>query len=225
LYNVHLGAIADAQVVITDKNFRVISAGIPFHYSESINYVSKDYTSSLGDNVNFSFKFFDKIYQYVDTITVREKYRLDFSGKALPSRYLDMNMNDVFSTLKNNDYYYFMGEYIENDTHECFLIKNDSKESSITLVFRDKKSGKLKGGRNFLLDNQTLIFSAPFTSYRDEFISAFDPYGIHGALSKMKKEDNQKDLYELLYAIFGNLKDDDNPVLIKYRLKKFSYDK
>jgi hypothetical protein len=111
---------SDMQVLITDKNFRIISAGFPYHYSKSLNYSTKDYTSSLERRVNFALKFSDKVYQYLDTLSVREKYRLDFSEKGLPDRYLKMSVDEVFETLKSANYYFFMGDDTENDTHESF---------------------------------------------------------------------------------------------------------
>jgi hypothetical protein len=167
--NGHMEEFSEMQVLITDKNFRIISAGFPYHYSKSLDYSTKDYTSSLEKRVNFALKFSDKVYQYVDTLSVREKYRLDFAGKGLPARYLEMSVDEVFKTLKSTNYYYFMGDYTENDTHESFQILNDSKKSTRTLVFRDKASGKLSGG-NMISDNsRILLFSAPFTTYKNEF--------------------------------------------------------
>jgi len=108
-YNIHMDDVSGMQVLITDKAFRIISAGLPFHYAKSLNYSILDYTSASGTNVNFALKFSDKVYQYVDTFTVKEKYHLDFSKKKIPDRYLDMNWSNVYKILKENDYYFFYG--------------------------------------------------------------------------------------------------------------------
>jgi hypothetical protein len=217
--NIHMEKSSEMQVLITDKNFRIISARFPYHYSESLNYVTKDFTSSLEERVNFAFKFSDKVYQYLDPLSVWEKYRLDFSEKGVPDRYLEMSWEEVYKTLKSTDYYYFMGDYTENDTHECFQILNDSKRSFRTLIFRDKASGKLAGG-NVISDNsRILLFSAPFTAYKDVFIGAFDAYHVYRMLSKLKKDKKNQTLFNRLNDLFGHLGEDANPILIKYKLK------
>jgi hypothetical protein len=218
-YNVHLGDFSDKQVLITDKNFRVISAGLPFHYSKNLNFVTKNYTSSLGKKVNFAFKFSNKVYQYVDTFSVQEKYQLDFSGKGFPTRYLDMNWEKVQAELKDNNYYFFMGDYLENDIHECFQIRNLNKKPYRLLIYRDKMSGKLKGG-DFI--TEVNIISAPLTTYKNEFIGALNGYSAFNTLSELKKDEKHKDAYDRYYELFGNIDEDANPILIKYTLKSFN---
>ena len=219
--NIHMEGFSEMQVLITDKNFRIISAGFPYHYDNALRYEMKDYTSSFGKKVNFAFKFSDKVYGYVDTLTVQEKYRLDFSGKELPARYLGMSSKEVFDALKSTDYYFFMGNYIENDTHEYFLILNHSKKSRRTILFRDKTSGKLKGGNILPEDSYILLFTAPFTARKNEFIGALDTYGIHLMLSELKKDEKYKAAYNRLNDLFGHLEEDANPVLVRYTLKNF----
>ena len=217
--NLHLEGYSEMQVLITDKNFRIISAGFPYHYSKSINYATKDYTGSIGKSVNFAFKFSDKVYHYVDSLSVQEKYQLDFAGKELPDRYLEMSLDDVFKALKNTNYYFFMGDYVENETHESFLINNWSKKSPRTLIFRDKASGKLSGG-NIISGNRTIYtFTAPFTAYKDEFIGVFDMYEINRSLSELKKYEKYKEAYGYLNELFGHLDEDANPILVRYKLK------
>ncbi len=219
IYNVHLEGITEMQVFITDKNFRIISAGLPFHYSKALNYSTKDYTSSIGEKVNFAFKFSDKVYGYVDSLSVQEKYRLDFAGKGLPDRYLEMSTDDVFEALKSNNYNFFMGDYVENETHESFQLLNYSRKSIRTLLFRDKASGKLSGGNIIQEDSHILLFTAPFTAYKDEFIGAYDTYRVCRMLSELKKDAKHKAVYNRLNDMFGHLDEDANPILVRYKLK------
>lgn len=221
IYDIQLGDFSGMQLLITDKNFRIISAGFPFHHVAALNYVTKDNANSFGKEVNFAFSFSDKIYRYVDTLSVREKFQLDFGRKGLPNRYLEKGWNEVYETLKSNDYYFFMGDYTENETHESFQILNFSKDMHRTLIFRDKTSGKMTGG-NFVSDGKTLIFSAPFTTYKDEFIGALDGYSIYRTLSELKKDKQRQTTYNRMYDLFGHLTEDANPVLVRYRLKNIN---
>ncbi len=218
-YNVHMGGISEMQVFITDKNFRIISAGLPYHYSEALNYSTKDYTNSIGKSVNFAFKFSDRVYGYVDSLSVQEKYQLDFAGKGLPDRYLEMSTDDVFDALKSNNDNFFMGDYVENETHESFQLLNYSRKSIRTLLFRNKASGKLSGGNIIPEDSHILLFTAPFTAYKDEFIGAYDTYRVCRMLSELKKDAKHKAVYNRLNELFGHLDEDANPILVKYKLK------
>ena len=218
-YNVHLDELSDLQVLITDKNFRIISAGLPFHYSKHLLYSTEKYVSSLGKKVNFAFKYSDKIYQYVDTLSVLEKYWLDFSEKGIPNKYLKMSSVEGYDAIKKNNYYFFMGEYLENDTHESFKISNFRKKSFNSLIYRDKISGKLKGGN--IISNINIIPS-PLTTYKNEFIGALSGYTIFNILSELKKDEKHKTTYNRLNNLLGHLDEDANPVLIKYILKSIN---
>lgn len=211
--NNHLEKLSKMQVLITDRNFRIISTGLPFHYSENLNYGITDYTSSFMNDTNFSFKFSNKIYQYVDTLSIQEKYQLDFSDKELPNKYLEMSDKEVLNTLKNNDFYYFMGNYIKNDTHEYFTLYNRyNKMTYQTFIFRDKVSGKLIGGNKISLNDNIPFFSFPLTAYKNEFIGAISPQSINYYLSENEEKWKNN-------ALFDQVDSDSNPILVKYNLK------
>lgn len=210
--NNHLGELSKMQILITDRNFRIISTEFPFHYSENINYGITDYAYSFMEDINFSFKFSDKIYQYVDTLHIQEKYYLDFSDKKLPDKYLKTNTREVFNTLKDNDFYYFMGNFIQNDTHEYFALYNRyNKMTYQTFIFRDKASGKLTGGNKISLNDNIPFFSFPLTAYKNEFIGAINSQSINYYLSENKEK--------LKNNIFDQVDSDSNPILVKYTLK------
>lgn len=211
--NEHLSEFSEMQVFITDENFRIISTGLPFHYSKSLTLGITDYTNSFKDQVEFSLKFSDKIYQYIDTSTVREKYQLDFSKKRLPSEHL-MNTENIINVLKQNDYYYFMGNFVENETHEYFsLYNNFNKKAFQTFIFRDKSTGKFTGGNIILLENESIpLFATPLTADENEFIGSVTTSSIAQYLSERKE-------LGINNTVLDKLNPDDNPVLIKYKLK------
>ena len=210
--NNHLKQYSDMQVFITDKKFRIVSAGFPFHYSKEINWGVTDYTSSWLDNTYFSFKFTHLIYQYVDTANVRVKYQLDFLNKAIPNRCLQMNMNELFDVLEGTDYYYFMGQYVENETHECFVLHNNHNRSSFkTFIFRNKETKQLIGGNKIILNDTIPFFGHPIASYEDKFIGVVNSESVFNFL----KENNNKRKYSKL----EQLDEDANPILAIYKLK------
>lgn len=213
-HNVHLGSLSTMQILISDTTFRIISAGFPFHYPKGNSYSITDYTNSFGNNVNFSFKFSDKIYQVEDTLSVNEMYQLDFKKKTFPEAYLKLGNKELLEKLKHNDSYYYMGDFVECETHEYFAIYNNfNKKAYHTLIFRDKSTGKFMGGNRVLLDTGTIpLFSFPLASYKDKFIGAASSLAIHRYLLEKKTELKENELLK-------NIDDDSNPVLVIYHLK------
>lgn len=211
--NNHLKDLSKMQILITDRNFRIISAGLPFHYSENINYGITDYTSSFMNDINFSFKFSNIIYQYVDTLCIQTKYLLDFSDKELPAQYIETSTKEILDVLKNNNFYYFMGDFIENNTHEYFALNNRyNKKAGKTFIFRDKANRRLIGGNKILLNDNIPFFGYPLTAYKNEFIGAISSQVINSYLSENQgKWKNSK--------LFDQIDSDSNPILIKYTLQ------
>lgn len=216
--NNHLKEVSEMQVLITDRNFRIISAGLPFHYSLHNSYGITDYTDSFKEKVSFAPKFSNRIYQYVDSVHIREKFLLDFKKKELPAEFLKMETEELFKVLKNNDYYYFMGDFVENDSHEYLsLYNNYNKKTYQTLIFRDKNSNYLQGVNKILLNDLFPIFGYPLVGYEDKFIGAVNPNVIHNYISKKRKQG------KIPSSFPTDVEEDSNPVLIRYKLKKNNF--
>ena len=124
-----------------------------------------------------------------------------------------MSDKEVLNTLKNNDFYYFMGNYIKNDTHDYFTLNNRyNKMTYQTFIFRDKVSGKLIGGNKISLNDNIPFFSFPLTAYKNEFIGAISPQSINYYLSENEEKWKNN-------TLFDQVDSDSNPILVKYNLK------
>jgi hypothetical protein len=216
-WNVHLDELSNMQILISDTTFRIISAGFPFHYPKENSFGIADYTNSFDNNVNFSFKFSDKIFQFEDTLSVKKRYQLDFKKKQFPEKYtIELSYSEILKVLKQNNYYYYMGDFVECATHEYFAIYNDfNKKTYQTLIFRDKSTGEFIGGNQVLIDTGSIpLFNFPLASYKDEFIGVVSSLAINRYLSEKETHSTDDEL-------FKNIDDDSNPILIKYKLKRF----
>ncbi|MDR0559059.1 MAG: 6-bladed beta-propeller [Prevotellaceae bacterium] len=210
-YNVHLNELYGLQVLITDSTFRIIAAGLPYLYPKENYYGNYDYTNSFGNSVHFAFKFSDKVYQLENAYSVKECYQLDFHKKRIPEQYLE-NTDVFIKESRQNDCYYYLGDYIECATHENFSLYNAfNRKAFKTFIFRDKSTGNLIGGNQVFVDSDTApLFASPLTGWKDEFIGAIPAIAIHNSLTE-RKTNNE---------ILKNIDEDANPVLVKYKLKR-----
>lgn len=118
--NGHLGKFKDHTLFVTDKNFKLKSVALPFYFN-NINYGGYNY---LYHNYTFNItqRFVDTIYQYTSTTNqLDSKFVLDFEKKRLPDKFLEGSMPEFRDAIKNNNYYYFLGEYLETEHQDAFL--------------------------------------------------------------------------------------------------------
>jgi hypothetical protein len=217
--NRHLGSLSEHQIFITDKQFRLKSAGFPYQYSKENNYEGDRYINLFDKSINFTFKFTNTIYQYSNDSTVKAKYAIDISDKEVPSQIIkESSADDFFTEVRQNNYYFFMGEYVENIKHDFFILENWYIRD-YTFIFRDKNSGNIRVGT--VLKNGPEVFpiiNTPIASRDSCFISYFIPQytaELKNLLSSnimLSKEDKIK---------IRNLQEEDNPVLMFYELKPF----
>jgi hypothetical protein len=218
--NTHLGYSENYQLLMTDENFKLKSVGIPYIYSKELRYGIQDYTQATDKNINFTLSFNDTVYQYMNSKEIKAKYRLDFSSKSFPENLLKkLASMDFFQSAKDNDYYYFMGDYVENDSHDFFQLENRHIKMA-TSIFRDKKSGNILASTSLSYFQTAPVIRTPKTSEDSLFISYFQPHNIEefklflaGCDWKMLTSEDKIKLEQL--------QEDDNPVLMFYKLKSF----
>lgn len=213
--NQHLGKFKDYTLLVTDKNFKLKSAALPFYFGHisyiGYNYLYNNYTFNVTQNL------VDTIYQYTSTTNqLDSKFVLNFKDKKLPDKFLEGSTQEFEDAIKNNNYYFFLGEYLETEHQDAFFLKN-SHTGFKTVIYRDKKSKKLTGGTHAIYDSEKQIPSIgfPTASYRNYFISR------HYHSSSDSLLFNSMFLSEKEKKIIANMKEDDNPLLIFFELKDF----
>lgn len=212
--NEHLGHLEDFTLLVTDKNFKVESVGLPtfprdIHFG-GYNYLYKNNTIKVTQNLT------DTIFQYISgTDQLKVKYVLDYSKKKIPEQYLLVSHSEFKNITKHNDYYFYIGQYLETESQNVFFLEN-AYIGTQTIVYRDKKSGSLRGGTNADFNqNEIPPIAFPKAAYGNYFISSYLPSKKDSFLSKssiISSEDKLK---------VKGLIEDDNPVLVFYKLKNF----
>lgn len=213
LGNEHLDSKKDNTLLVTDKKFKLKYAGLPTSPT-NINYGGYSYLYS-NDNMNqISQNYTDTIYHYLsDSNELKALYIMDYNEKKLPEQYLEGDGKNFRKILSQNDYYYYIGEYLETKSHHVFFLRNDYIGLQ-TIIYRDKVTGNLIGGTNADFNiNEIPAIGFPKATFGEYFISIHLPNKDDHFLSKssiITDEDKRK---------MKKLKEDDNPILVFYRLK------
>jgi hypothetical protein len=216
--NEHLDSWDDYTLLVTDKKFKLKSVGLSYAPNE-INYGGYNYLYKNNNTISVTQRFTDTVYHYfISTNLLTAKYVLDYSKKELPKQYLEGSKKEFDDAISNNDYYYYLGEYLESDSHCVFVLMNDYIRFN-TIIYRDKLSGNLRGGTHGNYDdvNEIPAMGFPFaiSETGNYFISVHFPHPNDSLLSNssiISEEDKLK---------VKNLTEDDNPVLVLFKLKNF----
>jgi hypothetical protein len=182
-----------------------------------INYVAHDYLYNNNNNIKVTQTFTDTVYQYIsETNQLKARYVLDYRKKKLPERYLKGTFDVFDDAIQQNDYYYYLGEYFETESHHAFFLRNDYIGFN-TVIYRDKKSGNLTGGTNADFNmNEIPPIGFLKTSSDNYFISIHFPNKNDTLLynsSIISDEDKRK--------INKDVPEDENPTLVLFQLKDF----
>ena len=216
LNNRHIDPNSEYQILVTDKKYKLISVGFPYAYSKNNFYEGKTrYIATNKDDVAFTFKFTNSVYQYIDDYNINLKYKLDISKKEIPGKLLQESYDVLMSELENNDYSFYMGDYVENPSHDYFKLTNLHTRQYID-IYRNKQTGNCIGGVGRIVDRTLYVpLNEPISSFNKYFVSCFFPADNYMDLltSKVLSDDIVKKL--------KSLSEDDNPVLVFYELKEF----
>jgi hypothetical protein len=192
--NEHLGVSEKCLLFVTDKNFKLKSAGLPYSYSDKLNYGVSNYLYKNNNGIQVTQSYTDTVYQYIsETNRLKAKYALDISQKAIPSRYRSGNWENFENAIRQNDYYFYAGKYLETETHNVFVLENWHIKLQ-AIIFRDKLSGNLQGGTEvWYINSEIPTPNFPIASFDKYFIS-FNFRDNNGA-SFVQKTVSRRNLY------------------------------
>lgn len=216
--NTHLGYSENYQILMTDKTYHLKSKGYPYRFSEKNNYGGNNPLGVNRNQLTIGFNFVDTIYRYIDNRTIKANYAFDISDKKIPDELLfDGSTDEFLKETEQNDYNYFVGKYVESDTH-IFIAFNNRFTTFRNDFFIDKRTKNIRGGTKLEYDvvNFPCLLS-PVASMGPYYISYEQPQNIFPRLKFLKnKFVSDEDIAKL-----NQLKEDDNPVLIFYELSSY----
>lgn len=210
--NINLGDKSNYRLQFINKDLKLNAVALPDKQSKAFS--AKSYLYRVADLVKITAEISDTIYQYNPKDNkLAAEFILDYDHK-LPRSYIYGKEISVFeNAIRNHNYNYCIGDYIETTYHNVFFISN--KIGNI-VVYRDKHSGNMVGG-SIAQSKQGLPFLAfPDSFYDDQLIKYYYPrendYEVLKEMPFLSEENKKKS---------ESFKKGDNPILIYYTLNNF----
>lgn len=210
--NINLGDKSNYRLQFINKDLKLNAVALPDKESKAFS--AKSYLYRVADLVKITAEISDTIYQYNPKDNkLAAEFILDYDHK-LPRSYIYGKDFSVFEdAIRNHNYNYCIGDYIETTYHNVFFISN--KIGNI-VVYRDKHSGNMVGG-GIAQSKQGLPFLAfPDSFYDDQLIKYYYPgendYEVLKEMPFLSEANKKKS---------ESFKKGDNPILIYYTLNKF----
>lgn len=212
--NEHLKSFKNYNLLITDKDFKVKNVGLPIS-DIGINLSFPNCLSKQKDKVSITHRFVDTIYSYNSKKGVlMAQYALNYK-KKIPNNFLEYPWKKFVDAATSNDYYFFLGEYLESYTHQ-FFIMNSYHVGKQNIIYRNKKTGELRGGTTANFDSGEIPFIAfPTSTYEDSFVS------LHYINKKDNFQTNSSIISNEDKLKLKNITENDNPLLVFFKLKNF----
>lgn len=210
--NINLGDKSNYRLQFINKDLKLNAVALPDKESKAFSV--KSYLYRVADLVKITAEISDTIYQYNPKDNkLAAEFILDYDHK-LPRSYIYGKEFSVFeNAIRNHNYNYCIGDYIETTYHNVFFISN---KTGNVVVYRDKHSGNMVGG-GIAQSKQGLPFLAfPDSFYDDQLIKYYYP-----------RESDYEVLKEMPFLSEANkkksesFKKGDNPILIYYTLNNF----
>lgn len=205
--NHHLDPNCSSAMFITDKSFIVRAKGINV-VPEGLQGTTKVRTfflNKVGGSFMVSQLYNDTIYEVNDKY-FRAKYVIDFDNKIKVTK--NSKMTDTY----NSTVFYYMGSMLETEgKYQLFRFMSDRIGQCV--VYRNMKTGKMVGGTSatFLKTEIPQYCFRDRTTYKDYFVSVLYPQSDMKFTSSKIPEDSKRRI--------ENLDEEDNPVLVLYKVK------
>lgn len=210
--NRNLGDKSNYRLQFINKDLKLNAVALPDKESKAFS--AKSYLYRVADLVKITAEISDTIYQYNPKDNkLAAEFILDYDHK-LPRSYIYGKDFSVFeNAIRNHNYNYCIGDYIETTYHNVFFISN--KTANI-VVYRDKHSGNMVGG-SIAQSKQGLPFLAfPDSFYDDQLIKYYYPgendYEVLKEMPFLSEANKKKS---------ESFKKGDNLILIYYTLNNF----
>ncbi|WP_311322364.1 6-bladed beta-propeller [Capnocytophaga leadbetteri] len=210
--NINLGDKSNYRLQFINKDLKLNAVALPDKESKAFS--AKSYLYRVADLVKITAEISDTIYQYNPKDNkLAAEFILDYDHK-LPRSYIYGKDFSIFeNAIRNHNYNYCIGDYIETTYHNVFFISN---KTANVVVYRDKDSGNMVGG-GIAQSKQGLPFLAfPDTFYDDQLIKYYYPgendYEVLKEMPFLSEANKKKS---------ESFKKGDNPILIYYTLNKF----
>lgn len=205
--------LENSQIIILNKEGKVVSYGLPMLPNPGINLMAPGNTFTKNSTINCVRRFDNSIYELNNGI-VNQRYNIDFKQRNLPENIFEgiKTPTQLHDLAWEKGYIYCMFNISEG---EKYMIVN----TNIGIFILDKEKNEIQEidfiknpfipaytKRNFPINNTNGIFACVYSSY------IFDEHKerIQNGTSKLNEKQREFVL---------SVKEEDNPILFLYQLK------
>ncbi|GGK07795.1 MULTISPECIES: 6-bladed beta-propeller [Parabacteroides] len=213
--NNHLGQYSEYKILYTDSLGHLKKAACT--YSETVHSsLGYDPLSRKRDEILYTPMYLNEVYTVTDT-ALYMRYKFDYSDFTP----FEKNKMGTFESYDDfNNYllaHTYLFIYAENDTHILFVTCD--KQDRRFVSFYDKRSKKTVNTAGFYYDTDfSMEFSSGIYSYNDYFVALVPPTTLKG-LKQHIDEITHYSAKEENMRLFENIKEDDNLVLVFFKIK------
>ena len=208
--------------IAPQDRFEVLYPSVPFQGQRDImNNVNPFYESK--DGVLFSFSLNDTIFS-ITSHGAQPKYILDFGKERIPNEVLGKDMQEIVNYLMGNTVPGFVSHLVENS--EYISISYLYQMPNVNTVFISKDNLNVLNLFEPVNDINYLPFKPPYCTIGDLFVSVIPAYEILTTYLEKEKQNQESpgslnnEAYIRLKDIAGKINENDNPVLMIYKMKK-----
>ena len=213
--NFHLEDYDKYRLIYSDTLGNIRSLG--FEFDDNIN-LPRSWSKIFfnGDEILFYQQYTNSIYSITDTL-IREKFRID----CINFTPFDINLITSFENYEEFQKHIYtktnLASYVAENTNHLYFVIDNKKEAY--KYFYDKRTGNHIGFKKMNYNTEFFnTFKSNIFSYQDYFIGK----ASSEELMKLKKERDKsgKPFSNKINKIIESLKDDDNDVLVLFKIKE-----
>lgn len=217
--NQHMQAIEDYSIFETDSAFIINKRGFYRKRGLYSSIISDFNFAEMNGQLYYHPPFSGKIYKINPDGTCEMVVQLDFGLKRLPEKFLlNENWNEFQEESDKGRYYFFPGEFLFAGNTIYFSYINQHK---MYRCFYSMKNKTFVGSSCIKNDIYPIFPFANLLGVDDDCVVGYVyPHSIVEARSNYSSEEWVKLVGEASAKISMNCKEEDNPILIWYHLKR-----
>ena len=215
--NIHLDELDDYRILQSDSLGNIVKAGFKRDDNKKLKIIYERMFRS-GEDIVYYPPFLNALYTIGDD-AISERYVVEY--KDYPpidqEEFLDLpNMNRL-QEFEGRIVYLSPAALAENSTHLYFSTM--AKHRFFYTIY-DKRAKKQLSFRNLHFRSGLIMAPDPMYSYGDYFIGQATAEQIIAMREFLKREG--RPISPQYQELFNNIREDDNPVLVFFKLKDFS---
>ncbi len=212
------------HIITTNKNYSILKKAIPVEFPTGYILNPKSTFFQAESHTLFSHPYNGVVYQ-LSSDGINELLTLRFQQHKFPTtNYLNEidHKGNFILEIRNSDYINFF-ETFESENHYCFNLYASNtyfmgihdKNNKQNIYFPVNRVIENNSFENAITDDiGVLVFNNPLLCYKNSYYSLISPFSI-----LEKKEIYDGILNERIQEIINDINENDNPILLKYKLK------